>query len=131
MSGMMRRASDRTPANDLRSDSLPIPTGSRPLRIDGKSVARRAVREAMAATTLSQKAMAEHAGISESMLSDALRDDGPRNLETGWLIAQGDVFLIAYWDSVTRQLGLTADAKREANAAIIGELVRRLVAGAA
>lgn len=104
-----------------------LPTSSRMARITvNQSASREAVRVALAATGLSQKAMAINAGAMESHLSDALNGRG-RNLEIDWILAQDDAFILAFWQSVEQQRGLTAEARKAARAESIVELLRQIL----
>ena len=101
------------------------------LRMGAKNSARDVVcalvREVMAETGLSQKAMSQTADIPESVLSDALAPHGTRNLAAEWLLGQDDAFVIALLARIQTVRGLSVESRRCARAARIGELVRLLV----
>lgn len=91
-----------------------------------QSVSREAVRVAMGQTGLTQQQFADAAGCPESTFSDALNQRG-RNLETDWILAQTPAFILAFWQSVERQRGLTSAARQAVKAERIAELVRLIV----
>jgi hypothetical protein len=85
------------------------------------------VRDVMARVGLSQKAMAQNAAISESILSDALAPHGTRHLAMEWLLDQDDDFLIVLLEQITVLRQLTDQAKRDVKAARVSELVRLIL----
>lgn len=128
MSEMLRRASDRTHANPLSSDSQPVRSASHQLRIDAKSIARSACREAMSRRGLTQEAMAIDADVPESTLSDAMKVDGRRNLEIGWILAQKDTeFVALFLDLVSKKLGLGPRSRRPLTAPEVTAIVSRII----
>ena|ERR1041385_454590 len=118
-----------------RTDQLAaIRTPDRPLRMTAKTdraTTCALVRQCMAETGLTQKAMAINAEISEAVLSDALAPHGTRNLAAEWLFDQEDAFLLALVEKLMRARGLTPASKREVAAERISELVKLLISEAA
>lgn len=134
---MMRRSSDRLPAENFRSDSqpsggleLPHRTVSQPLRIDAKdakSVFIEVVNEVKREFKLSVEDMARAAECPVSSMGDALAAKDSRNFAGHWLIAQGPQFVARHNELMERRLGLTADAEDAIEAEQIGALVEHLV----
>jgi len=93
----------------------------------GRTAVTTLVRDAMARTGLSQKAMAANAGVAESVLSEALAPHGTRHLALEWLWAQDDEFLAVLVDRLTEARGLTDQSRREAKAARVSELIRLIL----
>lgn len=127
MADMLRRSSDRMPAKSVHTDSLPVHTGSRPLRIDVKADFLAAVNEARTALSLSVEAMAINAGCQTSAMSDALAGKDSRNFAGHWLIAQGPEFVKKYNEIIARDLGLTAESEDAIEAERIASVVQLLV----
>lgn len=123
MRGSVQETGLRTIANDLRGDS---PRDRMPVKA-GRTAVTTLVRDAMARTGLSQKAMAANAGVAESVLSEALAPHGTRHLALEWLWAQDDEFLAVLVDRLTEARGLTDQSRREAKAARVSELIRLIL----
>lgn len=120
----------RMPADPLRSDLSGLRAGSHMARMavkDRREQVIELVREVMADTGTSQKALALQAGQPESVVCDALSPTGSRNLAAEWLLDQPDAFLLALLDKIRAARGLTEESRRAAKAARIGELVKLLV----
>jgi hypothetical protein len=128
MEGMMRRATDRTPAESLRSDLQSVRTPSQPLRIDAKSEFLAAINETRVGMGLSIEAMAINAGCPLSSMSDALAGKDGRNFAGPWLLAQGDAFVARFNEIVSRRRGGLTEAQQDAiEAEQIGRLVEAFV----
>jgi hypothetical protein len=127
MADMMRRASDRLPAESLRTESQQGRTVSHPLRIDAKGSFLSAVNEARTSLGKSIEAMAIDAGCPVSAMSDALAGKDSRNFAGHWLIAQGAEFVAKYNAIVDRQLGLTPASVDAIDAEQIASVVEMLV----
>lgn len=127
MAPMLRRSTDRSPAESFHTDSHRDRTVSHPLRIDAKGAFLAAVNETRTALSKSIEAMAIDAGCPVSAMSDALAGKDSRNFAGHWLIAQGPEFIATYNAIVDRQLGLTPASVDALEAEQIGQLVERLV----
>jgi sulfur transfer complex TusBCD TusB component (DsrH family) len=120
----------RTEANGLRRDSQAVRSGShgpRSLTKSDRVAVSTLVRDVMARVGLTQKAMAQNAAITESMLSEALAPHGTRHLAMEWLLDQDDDFLIVLLEQITVLRGLTDQARRDVKAARVSELVRLIL----
>lgn len=123
----------RTHANPDRASLDEIRAGKANLRIDAKNLGnapgiesiRPLVREAMRRAGLSQKAFAIDAGITESVLSEAL--SGARHLSVDWLWSQGDLFVAELIKLVSERRNLTEQTQRSLRAERVAELVRLLL----
>jgi hypothetical protein len=120
MAEMMRRATDRMPAESFRTDS-------HQLRIDAKGAFLSAVNETRTLMGKTVEAMAIDAGCSVSAMSDALSGKDSRNFAGHWLIAQGPEFVAKHNAIVDKKLGLTPASVDAQEAEDIGRLVQRLV----
>jgi hypothetical protein len=121
----------RTHAKRFRADSQAVRSDSRMARMRvNQSVSRAAVREAMARTGTTPKQFVDRANTVSachaSTFSESLNGQG-RNLETDWILAQDEAFILAFWESVKHQMQLTPESRQAARAERIAELVRLIV----
>ena len=120
----------RTTAKGLHGTSQSVRSssqGPRRLTKSDRVAVSTLVRDVMARVGLSQKAMAQNAAITESMLPEALAPHGTRHLAMEWLLDQDDDFLIVLLEQITVLRGLTDQAKRDVKAARVSELVRLIL----
>lgn len=120
----------RTEANDLRADSQSVRgrvPRVRSLTKSDRTQVSTLVRDAMARSGLSQKAMAQNAGITESVLSEALAPHGTRHLAVEWLLDQDDEFLLVLLERITVLRNLTQESQRAQKAARVSELLRLIL----
>jgi len=127
MAPMLRRSSDRLPAESLRTESQDARTSSQPLRITAKGSFLSAVNETKTALGMSVEEMAINAGCPVSSMGDALAGKDSRNFAGHWLIAQGEAFIAKFNDIVERQMGLTQESVDAIEAEQIGRLVECVV----
>lgn len=86
---------------------------------------RVAVRDAMRATGTSQKVFAINARQAESVVSDALNARG-RHLDAEWIVDQGVPFVTAFITSLSAQMGITVETRKQVRAERAAELFRLL-----
>lgn len=124
MSTRLPGAIGRTTANSDR-------TGSHQLRIDAKQQFLSDINETRTRLGLSVESMASCAGVSISVMSEALAGKDGRNFAGHWLPAQGSAFETTYNAVVEERRGTSPEARRARLGRDLGELVRRIVEGAA
>jgi hypothetical protein len=115
---------DSRPSADLRTDGLPVRTGSQPLRIDAKAEFLAVINETRVHLGKSIEAMAIDADCPLSSMSDALAGKEGRNYAGHWLIAQGDEFIETFNRIREERRGVTLAAKKARRAKAIAALVQ-------
>jgi hypothetical protein len=122
---------DSHPSGLHRTDSLPVRTGSPPLRMDAKQQFLADINEVRTRLGVSVDSMAACAGVAVSQMSEALAGKEGRNFAGHWLTAQGPEFEDTYNAVVRERRGISPEDRRARVAKDIGELVRRIVEGVA
>lgn len=120
-------AAVRTTANALRSDLDAIRRKPVKARISANQNASKEVvgmiRQAMSDMQVTQEAFAIDAGITESVLSEAMNERNGRHFAMAWLWAQSDTFVLHVLEMLREKRGFSVDGIRATKIARIKELV--------
>lgn len=120
----------RTDLDAITAKDAKIRMDSEPFRIDPKLLDKAAtlalIDEARMRCLMSGKEMAHYAGVTESVLSEAL--SGKRgNFAAHWLFLQPEKFVAAFTELVLMKRGIDKPKMAQVRAQRIGELIALLV----
>lgn len=112
---------DRRPAKASITINSPMDSASDLVKADAVSL----VFESIAAIGMSEKEAAHTMALDPATLSRIKTGQGRLSIESLWRMP--DRFWFEFWQRIGRARGMSTEQERQENAALIGELVRKLV----